>query len=116
MSLLLLPSLQCLPAPPSPAQPSGGGSTTGSENTPPATTQAPTTTTQAPTTTTQSPTTTTQAPEVKPEQVTSNPQKLQEDLACGCDRAIPAARAVSQALAQAGNNCGSGAGQALARE
>lgn len=47
--------------------------------------------------------------------VTVNPQQLQQDLTCGCDRAVPAARAVSAALAQAGNQCGSGVGQALAQ-
>jgi hypothetical protein len=45
----------------------------------------------------------------------NDPKQLQEDLTCGCPRAVTAARAVSVALAQAGNNCGSGSGQALAQ-
>lgn len=47
----------------------------------------------------------------------NDPKKLEKDLSCGCPKAITAARAVSAALASAGNDCGgSGAGQALARE
>jgi hypothetical protein len=45
----------------------------------------------------------------------NDPKQLQEDLTCGCPRAVTAARAVSVALAQAGNHCGSGSGQALAQ-
>jgi hypothetical protein len=46
----------------------------------------------------------------------NDPKKLQEDLTCNCPRAVTAAKAVATALAQSGNNCGSGSGQALARE
>lgn len=42
-------------------------------------------------------------------------QKLQEDLACGCHRTKPAAVAAAQALANAGGNCNSPVGQALAQ-
>jgi hypothetical protein len=43
------------------------------------------------------------------------PEKLQDDLTCGCARAKPAAVAVAQALAAANGDCSSPAGQALAQ-
>lgn len=46
----------------------------------------------------------------------NDPKKLEQDLSCGCPKAITAARAVSAALASSGNNCGGRSGQALARE
>jgi hypothetical protein len=42
-------------------------------------------------------------------------QKLQADLACGCQRTQPAAVAAAQALAAAGGDCSSPIGQALAQ-
>lgn len=98
VTVWLLPA-QCLPSSPAPsASPAGvSGSTTGSSN------PASTPSTPAPTSATPAP-------------VNQDPQQLQKDLTCNCPRAVQAARAVSQALSQAGNNCGSGAGQALARK
>jgi hypothetical protein len=87
---MLFCGLQCLRQPP--AQPPANkptGTTTGTPNQPPATTDKP--------------------------PAAGSPEKLKSDLTCGCARAKPAAVAVAQALAAAGGDCSSPAGQALAQ-
>jgi hypothetical protein len=85
---LFLP-LQCLPTT---VTPDNKGTTTGSNNEPPK-----------------------PSPKAPVPSPSPTPAKLREDLTCGCDKAIVTAQAVSQAIATAGGDCRSPAGQALAQ-